>query len=63
VGKDFLKPSSTTSRCPWKGTAEYYSLEVDGKTNTDAVWYYAAPLPAAQNIKGRLAFWKGVKVA
>jgi len=63
VGKDLLKPSSTTSRCPWKGTAEYYSLEVDGKTNTDAVWYYAAPLPAAQNIKGRLAFWKGVKVA
>lgn len=62
VKKDFLRPSSTTSRCPWKGVANYYSLEVDGKTNKDAVWYYADPSTAAANIKGYLAFWNGVEV-
>ncbi|TXI00452.1 MAG: DUF427 domain-containing protein [Rhizobium sp.] len=62
VKKDFLRPSSTTSRCPWKGMANYYSLEVDGKTNKDAVWYYADPSTAATNIKGYLAFWNGVEV-
>jgi uncharacterized protein (DUF427 family) len=62
VKKDYLRPSSTTSRCPWKGTAAYYSLEVNGKTNRDAVWYYADPSAAAANIKGYLAFWNGVDV-
>jgi uncharacterized protein (DUF427 family) len=58
-----LRPSATTSRCPWKGTANYYSLEVDGATNKDAAWYYAEPLPAAAQIAGRVAFWKGVQVS
>jgi len=62
VKKDFLRPSSTTSRCPWKGMASYYSLEVNGKTNRDAVWYYADPSAAAAKIKGYLAFWNGVEV-
>ena len=62
VKKDFLRPSSTTSRCPWKGVASYYSLEVDGKTNKDAVWYYADPSTAAANVKGYFAFWNGVEV-
>jgi len=62
VKKDYLRPSSTTSRCPWKGTADYYSLEVNGKTNRDAVWYYADPSAAATHIKGYLAFWNGVEV-
>lgn len=62
VRKDPLRPSSTTSRCPWKGIANYYSLEVEGKSNEDAVWYYADPSPAALDIKGYLAFWKGVDV-
>jgi uncharacterized protein (DUF427 family) len=62
VQQDFLRPSATTSHCPWKGNANYYSLEIDGAANKDAVWYYAEPLPAAANIKGRVAFWKGVKV-
>jgi uncharacterized protein (DUF427 family) len=48
--------------CPWKGTASYLSLTVDGKTNPDAVWYYAEPKPAAAEIAGRVAFWKGVQV-
>ena len=57
-----LRPSDTHSVCPWKGTASYYSLEVDGQTNPDAVWYYPEPKDAAKNITGRVAFWKGVKI-
>jgi uncharacterized protein (DUF427 family) len=62
VNADILRPSETTSRCPWKGTANYYSIEVDGQTNKDAAWYYAEPSAAAAEIKGRVAFWMGVKV-
>ncbi|MBP8072293.1 MAG: DUF427 domain-containing protein [Brevundimonas sp.] len=58
-----LTPSSTTSVCPWKGTAEYYSVQAGGDENRDAAWYYAEPKPAAAEIAGRVAFWKGVKVA
>ena len=54
--------SSTTSVCPWKGTANYYSLIINGKTNEDAVWYYSTPKEAAKQIAGRVAFWKGVLV-
>lgn len=57
-----LKPSTTTSRCGWKGLAQYYTLVAGGRENADAAWYYADPLPAAANIKGRVAFWKGVVV-
>ena len=62
VRAELLKPSTTTSVCGWKGTASYYSLEVDGKTNADAVWYYPEPKDAAKEIKDRMAFWKGVEV-
>ena len=58
-----LKPSTTTSVCGWKGTANYYSITAGGAENRDAAWYYADPKDAAANIKGRVAFWKGVKVA
>ena len=57
-----LKPSTTTSRCGWKGLANYHTIVAGGRENTDAAWYYADPLPAAANIKGRVAFWKGVSV-
>lgn len=63
LNKALVKPSTRTSVCPWKGTANYYSLEVDGQTNADSVWYYAEPKQAAQNIRGRVAFWKGVQVS
>lgn len=63
VDQSLLVPSETTSFCPWKGTANYYSLSVNGAENRDAVWYYADPKPAAAEIKGRVAFWKGVEVA
>ena len=62
VNTQYLRPSTTTSRCPWKGLAGYYSLVVDGKTNEDAAWYYAEPSDAAAAIKGYIAFWKGVDV-
>lgn len=63
VDRSLLAPSETTSFCPWKGTANYYTLNVDGSENRDAVWYYADPKPAAAEIKGRVAFWKGVEVS
>ena len=62
VNKEYLEGSSHTTFCPWKGTANYYTLTVDGKKNKDAVWYYQEPSIAAQQIKGRVAFWKGVSV-
>ena len=62
VNRDVLRESDTTSVCPWKGTAHYYSLAVDGKENPDAAWYYPEPKPAAEEIRGRIAFWKGVEV-
>lgn len=62
VKKEYLESSSHTSVCPWKGVANYYSLNVDGKANKDAAWYYPEPSSAAQQIKGRVAFWKGVSV-
>ena len=57
-----LRPSDTHSVCPWKGTASYFDLEVDGKVNRDAVFYYSEPKDAARQITGRVAFWKGVEV-
>lgn len=62
VNKTYLQPSDTTTVCHWKGTANYYTLSINGQTNPDAVWYYAEPKEAAKAIKGRVAFWKGVTV-
>lgn len=62
VREELVRPSDTESVCPWKGTASYLSLEVDGRTNTDAVWFYPAPKAAAVQITDRVAFWKGVTV-
>jgi uncharacterized protein (DUF427 family) len=62
VNSGYLKPSDTHTTCPWKGLASYYTLEVDGKQNLDAAWYYPEPKPAAVNITDHVAFWKGVKI-
>ena len=62
ITKEYFKPSATHSVCPWKGTASYYNIEVNGKSNRDAAWFYPEPKPAAGQIKGYIAFWKGVKV-
>jgi uncharacterized protein (DUF427 family) len=57
----YFKPSDTQSHCPWKGEASYYHLEVDGKENKDSAWYYLEPKSAAKEIKGYVAFWRGVE--
>ncbi len=62
VAKELLQDSDTTSVCPWKGTANYYDVVVDGEKNQDAAWYYAQTKDAANNIQGRIAFWKGIQV-
>jgi uncharacterized protein (DUF427 family) len=62
VAKRYLKPSNYTSECPWKGTARYYHVEVDGMRNDNAAWSYPQPKPAAAAIKDYVAFWKGVRV-
>jgi uncharacterized protein (DUF427 family) len=62
VHEEFLRPSETHTVCGWKGTASYHSVEVDGRTNPDAAWYYPDPKDAARNIQGYIAFWKGVQV-
>ena len=63
VRTELLRDSDTHSVCPWKGTASYYSLEVDGQTNPDAVWFYPTPKDAAKEITDHVAFWNGVKVS
>ena len=62
VRSEYLRPSDRTTMCPWKGTASYYSLAVDGEVNPDAAWYYPEPKDAAAEIAGRVAFWRGVTV-
>ena len=62
VSNELLQDSDTTSACPWKGTANYYSIVVDGESNPDAAWYYSEPKDAVSEIRGRIAFWKGVEV-
>jgi uncharacterized protein (DUF427 family) len=62
LDRQYFRDSATQSVCPWKGTARYYTVVVDGKENPDAAWYYPTPKAAASQIAGRVAFWKGVKV-
>jgi uncharacterized protein (DUF427 family) len=62
VRKEFLQPSQTHTVCPWKGTASYYHVEVNGARNDDAAWFYPEPKLAAKEILGRIAFWRGVRV-
>jgi uncharacterized protein (DUF427 family) len=57
------RPSDSHTLCPWKGTASYYSVEVDGQVNRDAAWFYPEPKDAAKEITGRVAFWRGVEVS
>ena len=62
IKQEFFSESPAQTTCPWKGTASYYSINVDGKENKDAAWYYASPKPAAAQIANHVAFWKGVQV-
>ena len=62
VNASLLRPSGTHTTCGWKGIASYYDIAVDGASNPDAAWYYPEPKPAASNIAGYIAFWKGVEI-
>ena len=62
IHQEYFRPSDTHTTCPWKGEASYYDLVVEGEVNKDAAWYYPAVKDAAAQIKGHIAFWKGVKV-
>ena len=62
VRRENLRPSTHQTVCPWKGTAGYYDVVVGDDVNREAAWYYATPSDAAKQIKGHIAFWKGVKV-
>ena len=62
VRSEFLRPSDTHTTCHWKGVASYYDLVVDGDVNKDAAWFYPEPSEAAERVRDRVAFWRGVKV-
>ncbi|SDG94265.1 DUF427 domain-containing protein [Winogradskyella thalassocola] len=62
INKEFFKPSELHSVCPWKGTASYYTIEVDGKENKDAAWFYPEVSELAKGIKNYVAFWRGVTI-
>lgn len=62
INKDHFRESSTHTTCPWKGVASYYDVVVGDQVNKDAAWYYPDTKEAANNIKGYVAFWRGVKV-
>ncbi|MGQ9805544.1 MAG: DUF427 domain-containing protein [Chlorobiales bacterium] len=62
IKKEFFEESATHTTCSWKGVASYFNVVVGGEKNKDAAWYYPDPKDAAKNIKGYVAFWRGVKV-
>ncbi len=62
IDRRFFESSDTTTICPWKGTASYYHVSVGGEKNSDAAWTYPTPKPAAEEIRDRIAFWRGVVV-
>ncbi len=62
LNREVVRESSKQSVCPWKGTASYYTFEIEGKRNEDAAWYYPEPKAGAEMVKDRVAFWKGVEV-
>ena len=62
INRDYLEGTDHTTVCPWKGTARYFTLEVDGALNPDAAWTYPDPTPEAESIRDYVAFWRGVDI-
>jgi uncharacterized protein (DUF427 family) len=62
INTEYFQPSGSHTVCPWKGTASYYDIVVDGEINGDAAWYYPETKDAAKEIEGYIAFWKCVEV-
>ncbi len=63
IKQEFFAPSQTHTVCGWKGTASYYDIKVEDKTNRDAAWFYPQAKDAAKEIENHVAFWKGVEIA
>ncbi|MBT8213540.1 MAG: DUF427 domain-containing protein [Acidimicrobiia bacterium] len=63
INRDYFTDSPQSSVCPWKGTASYYDVVVDGEVNAGAAWYYPTTKEAAAEIEGFVAFWNGVEVS
>lgn len=63
VNMQFFSKSDTTTKCPWKGTASYFTIVINSEENKDAAWYYPTPMQAASEIKDHVAFWRGVEVS
>ena len=57
VKMDKLQASQTTSQCPFKGTARYFSISAGGKQLKDSVWSYETPYDEHADLAGRVAFW------
>ncbi|GIE98916.1 DUF427 domain-containing protein [Paractinoplanes rishiriensis] len=57
VDRSLLERTDTTSYCPYKGDASYYSIPVGGDRAVDAIWEYADPRPAVAAIKDHVAFY------
>ena len=62
INREYFRASATHTICGWKGTANYYNIEVNGATNKDAAWFYPEAKPEAKEIENRVAFWKGVEI-
>ena len=62
INKQFFQESDTNTICPWKGTASYLDVNIDGKINSDAAWYYPDPSKLTKGMEGRIAFGRGVEV-
>lgn len=62
INTKYFEKSNKNTLCPWKGFASYYTVVADGKTNTDAAWYYPNPTNAVKHIKDYIAFWRGISV-
>lgn len=57
IRMDLLRPSDTETQCPYKGTAQYYSVDTGTAVHEDVIWYYRTPLPESQKIAGLAAFY------
>lgn len=62
VKSEYLQPTDTTTTCPWKGLARYYTIKVGDQSNREAAWSYPEPKEKASHFKGYVAFWRGVEI-